>query len=313
MEENKLIHNEEKKSLPSTDDSPQQEAQLNVPSTDEPIAEAEQPITHNPQPVTEQDMEVHHHSHESHGKKNWKSYFWEFLMLFLAVFCGFLAEYQLEHKIERDRAKQYVLSFYEDLVTDTTRLNEMLLYDGDKIKALGEMDQCFDTISLNPLSTTCMTKLVLHSRANRAFSITERTITQLVNAGGFRLMKKEDADSILNYINKFKEYQDFQITVFQESQDNVRNTMNELLGFKNAQALMQIPMSSTGTTSSNISAEMLAHGPLLFSDNPYLVNKWFNQLSVYLRITKRQQQQLGSLNEKAKDLINYFKTKYRLK
>jgi hypothetical protein len=24
-------------------------------------------------------------------------------MLFLAVFCGFLAEYQLEHKIERDR------------------------------------------------------------------------------------------------------------------------------------------------------------------------------------------------------------------
>jgi hypothetical protein len=31
-------------------------------------------------------MEVHAHSH-SHGKKNWKAYFWEFLMLFLAVFC----------------------------------------------------------------------------------------------------------------------------------------------------------------------------------------------------------------------------------
>jgi hypothetical protein len=45
-------------------------------------------------------MEVHAHSH-SHGKKSWRSYFWEFLMLFLAVFCGFLAEYQLEHKIEK--------------------------------------------------------------------------------------------------------------------------------------------------------------------------------------------------------------------
>jgi hypothetical protein len=27
-------------------------------------------------------------------------------MLFLAVFCGFLAEYQLEHKIEKNREKQ---------------------------------------------------------------------------------------------------------------------------------------------------------------------------------------------------------------
>lgn len=307
---------ENKESPQSTNDNPQQNAQLNTPSSDETIVPAAETSDIINPPSEINDMEVHHHAHDPaalHHKKNWKSYFWEFLMLFLAVFCGFLAEYQLEHKIERDRAKQYVLSFYEDLVTDTTRLNEMLLYDGDKIKALGEMDHCFDTISLNPLSTGCMTKLVLHSRANRAFSITERTITQLVNAGGFRLMKKEDADSILNYINKFKEYQDFQITVFQESQDNVRNTMNELLGFKNAQALMQLPMSSAGTTSSNISAEMLAHGPLLFSNDAYLINKWFNQLSVYLRITRRQQQQLGELNEKAKVLMVYFKTKYRLK
>ena len=42
-----------------------------------------------------ENMEVHHHAHHE-GRKSWKSYFWEFLMLFLAVFCGFLAEYQLE-------------------------------------------------------------------------------------------------------------------------------------------------------------------------------------------------------------------------
>ena len=53
-------------------------------------------------------MEVHHHSHTAsppagRAGKKWTHYFWEFLMLFLAVFCGFLAEYQLEHKIESDR------------------------------------------------------------------------------------------------------------------------------------------------------------------------------------------------------------------
>jgi len=39
-------------------------------------------------------------------------------MLFLAVFCGFLAEYQLEHKIEKDREKIYIQNMLEDLEAD---------------------------------------------------------------------------------------------------------------------------------------------------------------------------------------------------
>jgi hypothetical protein len=62
-------------------------------------------------------MEVHAHSHTP--RKKWTHYFWEFIMLFLAVFCGFLAEYQLEHKIERDRAKELAKSFYEELKSDS--------------------------------------------------------------------------------------------------------------------------------------------------------------------------------------------------
>ena len=46
----------------------------------------------------------------------------EFLMLFLAVFCGFLAEHQLEHKIEGDREMVYIESIIEDLKIDTTNL-----------------------------------------------------------------------------------------------------------------------------------------------------------------------------------------------
>ncbi len=44
-------------------------------------------------------MEVHAHSSPAPGGapgEKWTHYFWEFLMLFLAVFCGFLAAYQLE-------------------------------------------------------------------------------------------------------------------------------------------------------------------------------------------------------------------------
>ena len=47
-------------------------------------------------------------------------------MLFLAVFCGFLAEYQLEHKIEKERAKKYMYDMVENLKYDTTRYNRNL-------------------------------------------------------------------------------------------------------------------------------------------------------------------------------------------
>jgi len=74
-------------------------------------------------------MEVHHHAHTS--RKEWTHYFWEFLMLFLAVFCGFLAEYQLEHKIERDRAKQFLQSMLVDVQTNIEILDSLL--DEDQI------------------------------------------------------------------------------------------------------------------------------------------------------------------------------------
>lgn len=66
-------------------------------------------------------MEVHHHSHKSH--KKWSNYFWEFLMLFLAVFCGFLAENQREHYIEDQRAKKFAASIIEDLQGDTAEIH----------------------------------------------------------------------------------------------------------------------------------------------------------------------------------------------
>ncbi len=90
-----------------------------------------------------ENMEVHHHSHSSHGKKSWKSYFWEFLMLFLAVFCGFLAEYQLEHKIENDRGKQYTYSFYEDLLTDSSHFNDLISRFQKKLTVLQDMAPCY--------------------------------------------------------------------------------------------------------------------------------------------------------------------------
>ena len=67
-------------------------------------------------------------------------------MLFLAVFCGFLAEYQLEHKIEKDRGKQYIQSFYEDLVIDSPQFNRLIIGYQKKLAVLQTMSPCYDSL-----------------------------------------------------------------------------------------------------------------------------------------------------------------------
>lgn len=47
-------------------------------------------------------------------------------MLFLAVFCGFLAELQLEHRIEKRKEKQIISALYSDLKKDTANLNDII-------------------------------------------------------------------------------------------------------------------------------------------------------------------------------------------
>ena len=43
-------------------------------------------------------------------------------MLFLAVFCGFLAENFREHKVEQQRAKELAISFYDELKRDSVTI-----------------------------------------------------------------------------------------------------------------------------------------------------------------------------------------------
>ncbi|HMF72141.1 MAG TPA: hypothetical protein VK616_11745 [Flavitalea sp.] len=252
-------------------------------------------------------MEVHHHSH-SHGRKNWKSYFWEFLMLFLAVFCGFLAEYYLEHRIEKERGKQFIESFYEDLKKDTARTTFYTGFDEEKIKGLNNLGSCYDAIFKNVNDAWCLNNVIKHTAINRPFMRTDRTLKQLANAGGFRLLNKEDTDSILSYDKDFNNFQDFQSTIFQEAQNNVRNTLNTLANFK-ANEQMFRPQLGKMITVENFNREEVT-APLLFSTDKNMLNKYFNELQLYYRVTYNHKRMLLDLKEKQILLIEYFKNKY---
>ena len=149
-------------------------------------------------------MEVHHHSHgvsrESHkASKKWTHYFWEFLMLFLAVFCGFLAEYQLEHRIEKNREKQYIRSFVEDLEMDTISLNIRIDYCDLTIRRVDSSIAAFNHPDLKSFAGDLYYFLRWMHRSDM-FSVNDRTIIQLRNAGGMRLVSnKVVSDSMVSY------------------------------------------------------------------------------------------------------------------
>jgi predicted GNAT superfamily acetyltransferase len=78
-------------------------------------------------------METHaHHLHKVPGKK-WTHYLFEFLMLFLAVFTGFLAENFREHIVERTRAHQFLQSMLLDVKTNITNLDSLIKEDHEII------------------------------------------------------------------------------------------------------------------------------------------------------------------------------------
>jgi len=237
-------------------------------------------------------MEVHHHAHTS--RKKWTHYFWEFLMLFLAVFCGFLAENIREHKVEKQRGMQFLRSYYEDLKTDTATFEWFIRYYKNKIKILGSRGECFDSIAHNFKSTECFTALFENSTNFPDMVNTDRTMQQLKNSGGLRLLNAVDADSILLYDNMLKQYIRAETSSFQETQTAIRSTLYSLIDYQRSK------LGATGTI-------------WLIPDHRDLLNRYFNQLEAYSRYCNDNLFDLLALKSKAETSILYFKNKYGLK
>lgn len=139
-----------------------------------------------------ENMEVHHHVHDPaapHHKKNWKSYFWEFLMLFLAVFCGFLAEYQLEHVIEHQREKKYAALLYTDLKSDTAGFN---LLDSIMLKKITQYKKSKpDLINSKKLPDSTFARIATSLWSGFEFRYTSTTFNQMKTSGSLRYFQND--------------------------------------------------------------------------------------------------------------------------
>ena len=142
-------------------------------------------------------MEVHAHTHTP--RKKWTHYLWEFLMLFLAVFCGFLAENIREHSVEHQRAKVYAANLFDELKKDTADLNYLIT---QHTLISGKLDT-FCLLSKEKKQRN-VTNGMLYYYASYAtqvsyFSPHNASIEQLKSSGNLRLMSNEAAHAISEY------------------------------------------------------------------------------------------------------------------
>ncbi len=145
-------------------------------------------------------MEVHHHPHVE--KKRFKEYFFEFLMIFLAVSLGFFAESFREHLVNKEHEKQYITSFYSDLQDDQKGLPKLInnIQDQQLIPAKSLPALFSKTTTSTPAdSIYFFLRKFMRQQGIKSY-ITNRTIEQIENAGEMRLIsEKKIADSLVDY------------------------------------------------------------------------------------------------------------------
>ena len=147
-------------------------------------------------------MEVHAHTHTP--RKKWTHYFWEFLMLFLAVTLGFLVENQREHYIEHKRAKDFASLLVDDLKFDIAELNR-----ADRIlnKIIVAGDSLASLLNAPDIKQVPGGKLYYYEYwSGWRWKIVSRdaTLQQLKNSGSLRYMKSIVVRKVLDYEETLK-------------------------------------------------------------------------------------------------------------
>lgn len=209
-----------------------------------------------------------HHAHQRE-KKDWKSYTWEFLMLFLAVFCGFLAQNFLEHRLENEKGKQYVESMVEDIISDSTKINRTLQFSQTQQLGLDTLSVLFDNPPYNDSTIKKMYMLMMKYTMNDAsVALTKRTASQLKNSGGMRLISnKISADEITKYIEDAEDIE-LQGEVFKTAINGIIKLNTQTFNLKYIK----------GVTRKNIDSFMMKASMRLANNNQNLLIEYSNQL-----------------------------------
>jgi len=260
-------------------------------------------------------MEVHAHAHSE--KKKWTHYLWEFLMLFLAVFCGFLAENQREHMIENRRVKESMKEVVENLKYDTVRCRLNAVTNVEVALGIDSLRNELKKAITGQVNGNELYYFILRYLGEIGQAVFNTSaITELKNSGSLRLVenKKIVAGMADYYERKVLAAKEFMPT--KEQLDALQKTINE---FFNLLHLDDYIESFNDITMKNYSNNynyqaILKHEPALqlLNNDPKELERLYTQISQFEMHLKKYNFWLYYNKEAAKKLIEEIQQEYHL-
>jgi len=235
--------------------------------------------------------------HKAPGK-NFRHYLFEFLMLFLAVFCGFVAENIRETQVEKEREKVYMENLYQDLKDDTANFSA---YDKSTSDFLNNVDTLM-MLMKSPDRSEHMQAIYFKARMATARSTSfffpnERTFDQMKSSGYLRLISNTQVgDSVSVYYNALKRI------VFQDEfiSNRITEFMAEAGKVFDASILFKILKEKK---------EQDEHAKLITED-PLVINQMLTQLQYYYGSCMIQRAVCTERARMARNLIGLIKKEY---
>lgn len=160
-------------------------------------------------------------SHRFSILKNWRNYAFEFVLLFLAVFLGSIAENTREELADKEHAVELAKSFYEELRNDSIAVTARVEGRLKKEKAIEYLVAFFRDSSLTSSSKQLSINFIWGVTARTPIIFTPRTVVleQLRSSGSLRYFKNKELQRLIGdlsvAIDYIKARQDYENSIFQ--------------------------------------------------------------------------------------------------
>jgi len=248
-------------------------------------------------------MEVHHHPEVE--KKGFKEYILEGLMIFIAVFMGFIAENVRERIADHEREKQYMESLVKDLASDSVSLKAGFPLKDERLKSI---DSVFAFFEDHPGAKTISVDVYRQMRRaqwDRVYVRNTGTINQLRNAGGLRLIRKQNVRDSLAAYDWFWDRLAYYHDIYFVNQRNEEGLMEKMLNaadLVHGYRLNQKFLFQNGVISSSAAIRI----------EPAYINEYINMLYWQKVMTLQDEERYKNQANRAVQLCRMIKKEYGL-
>ena len=232
-------------------------------------------------------------------------------MLFLAVFCGFMAENMREHKVEHLRAKEFARSLVQDLNNDTTAIS---FYKKTARRYVSFSDTLLK-INNEQLNGPTATKFSFYSRfmywtAGVAWNRT--TFEQIKNSGSLRYFKHDLLEKLMKYDALVNDIQN-EFSNHKIRGNDLLYSLNKILDPQVHQAVSNLYLMSLDTMSDVTLKSYLSMKIPSLENKRNEINEMLNMVVIQQRNLRLGEARLDTAVNLANELVVEFKDAYHLK